>query len=175
MLNYQQLKDSTTLTVLTDPRFELAPGVDKTLYQYQKSIDLQVRKLAGILGSIDTKLNRIDSLKNQLSHADSSNYILLLKDMDILKSDLQSTRSKGQTPKPIRQLGAWQTSIISPYSKVKDVLMIAMARTRLPSESEWTLLQDAINSVMEYEQEVHLWVEKKWTPFVKELDKSGLN
>ena len=175
MLNYQHLKDSTTLTVLTDPRFELAPDVDKTLYQYQKSINLQVRKLAGILGSIDTKLNRIDSLKNQLSQADSLNYILLLKDMDVLKSDLQSTRSKGQTPKPIRQLGAWQTSIISPYSKVKDVLMIAMARTRLPSESEWTLLQDAINSVMEYEQEVHLWVEKKWTPFVKELDKSGLN
>ena len=53
--------------------------------------------------------------------------------------------------------------------------MIAKARTRLPSEYEWSLLRKARNSVKIFEKEVNLWIEKEWIPFLEELKKSDLN
>ena len=174
-LNYQHFKDSTTLTVLADPRFELTPEVDKVLFKYQKAVDLQVKKLADILASVDNKLIKTDSLFNLISLAEPIDYINTLSEIKIIKSNLQILRSKGQTPKPIRQLGAWQTSVVSPYSKLNDLMMIAKARTRLPSEYEWSLLRKATNSVKIFEKEVNLWIEKEWIPFLEELKKSDLN
>ena len=174
-LNYQHFTDSTTLTVLADPRFELTPEVDKVLFKYQKTVDLQVQKLADILTSIDNKLIKTDSLFNLVSHAKPIDYIITLSKIKIMKSTLQIVRSKGQTPKPVRQLGAWQTSVISPYSKLNDLMMIAKARTRLPSKYEWSLLREATNSVKIFDKEVNLWVEKEWIPFLEELKKSDLN
>ncbi len=174
-LSYQHFRDSTTLTILADPRFELTPEVDKVLFKYQKTVDLQVKKLADILASIDDKLIKTDSLINLISLAEPIDYINALSEIKIIKSNLQILRSKGQTPKPIRQLGAWQTSVVSPYSKLNDLMMIAKARTRLPSEYEWSLLREATNSVKIFEKEVNLWIEKEWIPFLEEIKKSDLN
>ena len=103
--------------------------------------------------------------------AEPIDYINTLSEIKIIKSNLQILRSKGQTPKPVRQLGAWQTSVVSPYSKLNDLMMIAKARTRLPSEYEWSLLREATNSVKTFEKEVNLWIEKEWIPFLEELKK----
>ena len=45
-----------------------------------------------------------------------------------MENELEILRAKGQTPRPKRQLGAWQSFETTPFSMLQDLLMVADAR-----------------------------------------------
>ncbi len=173
VLRYGSATDSTYVTVLPDPRFDIAPEVDAQLYQYQKAVNEQVKTLAASLNRVDEKMKALEKLHEQLAevHAEPS----LIQQVRQLKEALRTLRAKGQTPRPTRQVGAWQTSEVTPYSKVNDVQRIAMARTRHISEQELALLDEAKEMVRIYSQEVNQFFDSEWQTFVQQLEKADIN
>jgi len=165
VLKYGDLTDETSVKVISDPRFELDESVDQALYQYKKSIDQQVEKLSVLLNEIDDKIAQLDTLKKQyVSDSKKS------KKIDQFKTTLKELKAKGKTPRPDRQVGAWQTLTTSPYSKVNDVLQIAMARMNVPSAQETQLLEEATQLVAIFEKEVNAFNKTKWNSFMNKLN-----
>lgn len=173
VLQYQELKDSNYVQVVPDPRFELAPEIDEQLYAYQKEVDEQVRVLASSLGSIDRKMETLSRLEKQLTEWDPPSKDSLLPVIAQVREKLETLRATGQTPRPQRQVGAWQTSEVTPYSKVNDVQSIAMARTRPISDQERQLLKEAAQLVAAFEKQVQLLLDTDWKPLVGKVRQAG--
>ena len=175
LLTYGREQDSSYVEVIPDPRFELDPKVDEQLYQYQKAVDEQVVVLSASLKRIDQKHTALGQLMQQLSElewvADSS----LLEKIDQMKVRLLNLTAQGRTPRPDRQLGAWQTSEVSPYSKVQDVQMIAMSSIRPISKQEDQLLMEAKQMVGVFQKEVDQFFEQEWPSFVQQLKQAEIN
>lgn len=169
VLQLDNVKDSTYVQILSDPRFDLAPTVDEQLYTYQKEVDKQVATLATLLQSIDTKKEMLSTLATrlpQLNQQDRKAVLSLLKEMT---TRLDKLKAEGQTPRPNRQVGAWQTLEVTPYSKVKAVQQIAMSRVRPISSQERVLLVEATQLVQEYEEVVQAFMYKHWRSFVQQM------
>ncbi|MTI41542.1 hypothetical protein E1140_18720 [Fulvivirga lutimaris] len=165
VLSYEEAETETTVKVISDPRFDLNPEVDQKLYAYQKAIDVEVEKLSKALLSIDEKMKSIDKIIRELTDAgklENDSSITQLKEM---KEKLETLRAKGQTPRPKRQVGAWQSSETTPHSKVNDALMVAMSRVRVPSEQELQLIEEARGLVNEFSDQVNEFMNKEWKPF----------
>ena len=169
VLHTPSAKDSTYVQVLSDPRFDVVPTVDEQLYRYQKEVDQQVETLATLLKSIDAKKTALLKLEKQvveLNNPTNKTVVSMLKEMT---TQLNQLKVKGQTPRPQRQLGAWQTSAITPYSKVKTVQQIAMSRVRPISSQEQALLIEATEFVQQFQKETEEFMGNNWQLFVKEM------
>lgn len=173
VLEYAGSKDSTTVKVIADPRFDLAPAIDEQLYAYQKDVDIEVNKLAAALNSIDQKRNALSKFEQRLREWDYPSKNTLLQQIKRVQADLDELRSEGRTPRPQRQVGAWQTSIISPYSRVNDVQQIARSRTHIISQQEKQLLEEAKGMVEAYRQKVNQVIQASWTPLAKQIRAAG--
>ena len=173
VLDYAGLKDSNTVRVLSDPRFDLAPGVDEELYTYRKEVDAQVEALASAMMSIDQKIKALTKLDKQIEEWDYPSMDSLKLVTRTMAESLEKLQAQGKTPRPKRQLGAWQSSIATPYSKVNDIQQIAMSRTRAISEQEQQLLAEASQLVKGFHQKVELFMERNWTPFVQQIRQVG--
>ena len=99
----------------------------------------------------------------------------LLEEIDQMKAQLLSLTAQGQTPRPDRQLGAWQTSEVTPYSKVQDVRKIAMSSIRPISEQERQLLVEATESVGVFQRQVDQFFQEEWPGFIKQLKQAEIN
>jgi photosystem II stability/assembly factor-like uncharacterized protein len=175
VLSYNDFKDSTNVKVINDPRFDLSPEVDLKLYEFQKEVDAQVSKLARHLNDIDKKKKIVTRLEEQLKELDYSNDNTLSIAVKKIKDELNELRSKGQTPRPERQIGAWQSFEISPHSKLQDVLMVAAARTTIPSNQNGKLLQEATSLINDFEMEVKKFMDSNWNQFEQLIKSSNLN
>lgn len=173
VLEYNGRKDSNTVQVIPDPRFELAPEIDEQLYAYQKQVDQQVQLLARSLHALDQRKTTLSKLEQQLKEWNYPSKDSLLKQIAQLEEKLVGLRTSGQTPRPNRQLGAWQTSKITPYSKVKDIQQIARSRTRPISEQEKEWLVEATQLVKTFAESVGLWLEGDWKPFARQMREVG--
>lgn len=172
-LEYQGVTDSTIVKVIADPRFDMAPEIDQQLYAYQKDVDLQVSILGATLRSIDQKRTTLAKLEQQIQAWDHPEKGKLLEDITVILGKLEALRAKGQTPRPKRQVGAWQSSIITPHTKVRNIQRIAMSRTRAISEQEKQLIQDATQAVELFKNQVNAFVEAEWYPFVGQIREAG--
>lgn len=164
VLTYGDLTDQTTIKVISDPRFELDASIDVALYQYKKKIDQQVEKLSVLLNEIDDKIAQIDTLKKQYIGIQKA-----INNMNDFKRSLNELKAKGKTPRPDRQVGAWQTIETTPYSKVNDVLQVAMSRLEMPSAQEQQLLVEATQLVTDFEKEVSTFNKTKLKAFKYKL------
>lgn len=168
VLSFGEYLDSTAVQVIPDPRFNLDPKVDVELYKYRKAIDVQVKKLAEVLGLMDEKTKEVDQLIEKLEEEENTNPSLeLAKNM---KAQLQALRSQGQTPRPERQVGAWQSFESSPYSKVQEVLKIAAAQTHSPSVQHQEILNQATELVEEYSKTVDSFMGIEWKTFESKVN-----
>lgn len=172
-LEYKGIQDSTMVKVIADPRFDLAPEIDEQLYAYQKEVDLQVSILGAALRSIDQKQEALSKLEQQLQAWDHPEKVNLLQGITAMTEKLQALRANGQTPRPKRQVGAWQTSIVTAYSKVRSIQRIAMSRTRAISEQEKQLVHDAAQAVELFKNQVNAFVEVEWRSFIAQIRKAG--
>jgi photosystem II stability/assembly factor-like uncharacterized protein len=175
VLECENFKDSTAVRVIPDPRFDLSPEVDEQLYAYQKEVDQQVELLASLLQSLDHKKEALTKLEKQLKEWDDQSKNALLQLIKEMRSKMADLRASGQTPRPERQVGAWQTSIVTPYSKVRAVQQIAMSRTRPISEQERQLLEEAAQLVQAFGEKVNEFQEREWDDFVQKLKQADIN
>ena len=167
VLHYENAKDSTYIKILSDPRFDLDNEVDVKLYEYKKDVDEQVAILSKLLVDIDKKKERLQKLESELDKSKNKKYDRLRKGLKKMKTELNAVRAKGQTPRPNRQVGAWQSFSISPYSKVNDALKVAAARTSIPSSQDRQLIKDASTLIGEFAIDVERFNKSKWLPFEK--------
>jgi len=168
-LKYENEQDVTSVTVVEDPRFELDVNVDKELYDYRKAADVEVARMVKSLEVIDAKKKALKQLLKDSTLSSKTIEILVA-----MQKSLDTLRSKGQTPKPKRQVGAWQTYEVTPYSKLKEVLLVADARTSTFSEQHWQMLQKAKMLVEEFEKETTIFMEDPWQSFMIEMQKNGI-
>ncbi len=175
VLDYEGVKDSNYVQLIPDPRFELAPEVDEQLYSYQKEVNMQVEKLASSLIAIDKKIEVISKLERQLKEINDPSKKEILQLIKTISEKLENLKAEGRTPRPKRQVGAWQTSKVTPYSKVRDVQRIAMSRVRLISQQEKDLLEEASQFVLTYGEQVQQFMEKDWAAFVEKIRKVDID
>ncbi|MCJ7466414.1 MAG: hypothetical protein MUO53_06935, partial [Maribacter sp.] len=175
VLGLGSVKDSSTVTVINDPRFDLAPQIDVKLHDFQRDVDIQVAKLAELLIGIDTKKDRVNALEKQLKNLDyKPDDLLRLSTMDMLDA-LDTLRAKGQAVRPKRQLGAWQSFEVTPYSKIQEVLMMSAARTTIPSASDLGQLEMAKNLIDEFAATVDDFLKHLWAPFEEKINNSKID
>jgi photosystem II stability/assembly factor-like uncharacterized protein len=167
-------RDSTLIRIKDDPRFETDPDIEKQLYAFRKRVDREVNKLSSLLNNIDRRKASLDKLKKYLTDLD-----LLVVDppgrdslvhmLSAVNTKLDSLRALGQTPRPARQVGAWQSFQTSPYSKLQDALRIASARTVGISAQEKQVLTEASTLIMEFEQAVEQFNHEEWKTITKAI------
>ena len=167
--------DSNFIRVIPDPRFDLDPEIDKQLHAFQVDVDHQVEKLSSVLNGIDEKIESLGKLKMLLNHMEYDQDDTLRVHLKEMKEKLSELKAKGQTPRPERQVGAWQTAEITAYSKVKDVQKIAMSRVRAISEQEKLLLEEARYLVTEFSERVDQFNSSEWKVFLENFKKAGIN
>lgn len=158
--------DTTTVKVLADPRFDLDPSVDEAFYAYKKAVDVQVSQLADALNALDNKMKRVEKLSQQLVSMNYPADHVLMKEVSAIKEKIKEVTSAGRTPRPDRQVGAWQTLEVSAYSNVNEVLAIAMSRMTAPSEQEQQRLTAAAESVSAFSDLVQRFTSGEWSAFV---------
>ena len=167
--------DSTFIKVIPDPRFDLAPTIDEQLYTYQKGVDEQVEQLSSLLGSIDEKQTALTKLEKQLTELKYDAKAPLFGTIKQMQTKLKMLWAAGQTPRPERQVGAWQTSAVTAYSKVKAAQKIAMSRTRPISQQERQLLESATQLVQAFEGKANQFMANEWKPFVQQVRASDVD
>ena len=175
VLTYADVKDTTKVKVIPDPRFEVHPEVDQALYTFRKEVDAEVALLAKQLHTIDDKkawVEKIDKLQKEKGIKEDDPLVISVQDMKI---QLKELRAKGQIPRPDRQVGAWQSFETSPHSKLRAVMRTARAQTSLPSAQHKQMLQEASRSITAYSKEVDTFIETNWQPFEAAVKKSGLD
>jgi photosystem II stability/assembly factor-like uncharacterized protein len=175
VLNLGSVKDSSTVTVLSDPRFDLDAETDVKFHDFQKDVDIQVAKLAGLLIGIDSKKDRVNALEKQLKNLDYKPDDRLRISTKEMSDALDTLRSKGQTSRPKRQVGAWQSFEVTPYSKIQEVLMMAAARTTIPSTSDLAQLEMAKVLIDEFSASVDDFLKNQWTPFEEKINNSKID
>ena len=167
VLQYKNVKDSTYIKILSDPRFDLENEVDVNLYEFKKDVDEQVAILSKLLVAIDKKKERLQKLESELNNSNNKKYDRLKKGLKKIKTELDVLRAKGQTPRPNRQVGAWQSFSVSPFSKVNDALKVAAARTSIPSGQDRQLIKDSSILIEKFVIDVEKFNKSKWLPFEK--------
>ena len=175
VLQLDNTKDSTYVQILSDPRFDLAPTVDEQLYTYQKGVNKQVATLATLIRSIDTKKTALSTLATQLTKLNPQHHKAVLSTLKEMATQLDKLKAKGQTPRPNRQIGAWQTLEVTPYSKIKAVQQIAMSRVRPISSQEQVLLVEATQLVQQYQKAVQAFMGKHWRSFVQQMQELNID
>ncbi|MGC1516655.1 MAG: hypothetical protein WA810_13855, partial [Maribacter sp.] len=115
VLKSGEFSDSTMVNILPDPRFELEPNVDEQLYAYRKAIDVQVARFNIQLKEIDAKNKLLEGLSEQIDGDKGEIDEAIEPQVNLMKLALKNLRAKGQTPKPERQVGAWQSFETTPY------------------------------------------------------------
>lgn len=170
VLQHTATSDTSYVEVISDPRFDLDPSIDEQLYLYKKEVDLQQTRLSKLLSALDRKSKSIEELKNQVADQPS-----LTKSMDEMLRKLKALRAKGQTPRPDRQVGAWQSFEVSPYSKLMEARRVAAARTAALSEQNRKLLDDATGLIDGFETLVNEFNKNDWEGFRALIKKSDLS
>jgi hypothetical protein len=173
-LHYNAYKDTTRVKVIPDPRFDIPSNVDKELYDFRKEIDVQVAILVKHLKYIDQKKVLVDSFIKKQNNAQVKTGDPLFIVVKNMEQQLIQLRSKGQTPKPERQVGAWQSFETSPFSKIQEALNIAAAQTKVPSSQHQEVLRQAALLIDDFSNAVNSFMQTEWLSFESEVKKSNL-
>jgi len=171
VIDYEGAVDTTFVKVIPDPRFDLNVEVDVQLYNFRKEIDVQVEKLAKPLKEIDKRTEQIEALEKQLKTKENKADKSLITSLKKMKDQLKVLRAEGQTPRPDRQVGAWQSFETTPYSKLRDVLSTAAARTTVPSTQHKEQLTEVSKMITSYASTVKKFMKNKWLPFHAKIEK----
>lgn len=158
--------DTTSVQVLPDPRFDLDPAVDEALYTYEKAVYVQVERLSEALNGLDSKMQRVVKLEEQLAAMNYATDHALMKEVAIIKGKIEEVKVMGRTSRPKRQVGAWQTLEVTAYSKVSEALSIAMSRMTAPSNQEKQRLTEAGELVSAFSERVSQFDAEEWKSFM---------
>jgi len=91
-----------------------------------------------------------------------------------MKAALHVLCAKGRTPKPERQVGAWQSFVTTPFSKIREVLGIAAAQTTVPSQQHKQTLEQAAMLISDFNKEVINFMTTDWASFKTHMKSNDL-
>jgi photosystem II stability/assembly factor-like uncharacterized protein len=174
VLQYGSFTDSTQVRVIEDPRFDLDPEVDIALYKFRKEVDLQAAKLSKDLKEIDKKISLVEALHKQLSGDSLQSHGALEEQLIQMKDRLIALKAEGQTPRPARQVGAWQSFETSPRSKLREAQNIGRAQINEVSELHKRVLEQATSLIADFSESVTAFMETEWPSFEKKVKESHL-
>ncbi|MEM9528962.1 MAG: hypothetical protein AAGA31_20290, partial [Bacteroidota bacterium] len=166
--------DTTQVTVMSDPRFSLPSSVDEALYTYKKAVNEQVDRLSSLLTALDDKTASLDKVLRYLRGFQEASGDDLPTAIKGMQARIKEVRAKGQTPRPDRQVGAWQSYTVTPYSTTADAQRKAMARMVAPSAQDWATVEQAKTLIDRFEQEVKIFHRDEWLPFATKLKQMAL-
>lgn len=175
VLSHGSSSDKTMVKVIADPRFKLDPSIDEGLYNFRKELDVEMSRIMKLFSDIDQRQAMVQKMKTQLVDLKSDNKKDLLKAIDAISKELMNLRAKGQIPRPDRQVGAWQSFDVSPFSKLMEVRRLAAARTTAISEQNKSTLKDAAGLIDGFQKEVDTFLKGSWNSFETMVKKSSLN
>jgi photosystem II stability/assembly factor-like uncharacterized protein len=169
VMNFKEQTDTTAVEVIADPRFNIASEVDRELFNYRMRLNEAVGTLSNQLISLDKRKKAIAKLQKEKG-LNSRN----IKRLSEMYTQLELLEAKGRTPRPKRQVGAWKSDEVTPYSSVRDALKLSAARTEPLSQQHWRLLEIAEEMVSGYITESSRFNSILWEPFVKRLKRHGI-
>jgi hypothetical protein len=70
-----------------------------------------------------------------------------------------------------RQVGAWQSTRITPVSAVNEAEKVSMSRLDNPSEQDWKRVSDAAALIDAYRIQLKEFEDTRWSIFKKEYKK----
>ncbi|MBU1820704.1 MAG: hypothetical protein KKG00_04220, partial [Bacteroidetes bacterium] len=174
VLEYQGAKDSTSVQVIPDPRFDIPASVDEKLYAYQKAVYQEKVQLDAQFDRLDSRAKLLDKIEKHYADTPTADKDLV-KAIANVRTDLKALREKGKPTAGARQVGAWQTLEISPTSLMQEAEMAAMSRHVAPSEQDWQRVSNAKASIDSFEKQVGAFVASTWKGFEEKVKGSGVD
>jgi photosystem II stability/assembly factor-like uncharacterized protein len=169
VLEYNGAKDSTFVKIIPDPRFDLPATVDVALNTYQKAVYTEKARLDAAFAKLDKRKALLDKMEKHYVEQTSQDSKVILKSIEKLKTEINQVRVKGRSTAGDRQVGAWQTLAVSPYSKMQDAQMTAMSRHAIPSEQDWQKVDEAKQLISAFENQVNAFIAASWKGFEEEV------
>lgn len=163
-LTYAGETDKTMVKVIPDPRFDLDESIDQGLYEYQKEVDKEMARIMKLFHELDQKSSTVKDIQAHLDDL-GSNDSVLKTELNSMLDEIATLRAKGQTPRPDRQVGAWQSFEVSPFSKLMEARAIAAARTSQLSDQNRALLEQASDLIDQFAGEVEAFTNSDWSAF----------
>ena len=87
-----------------------------------------------------------------------------------IKITLNKLKEAGKETPKNRQVGAWKSNKITPYSLVSNIEKVSIAGIKKPSKQHWERLNEVMKIVKKYQKEVDIFVATKWKIFLKKIN-----
>ena len=167
IIKYKEVESSIHIKVIPDPRFTMKEEVDQELYRYNKAINTEVRRLNtlfNLVSSWEIELKKIQDKYSKKSRENRS-----LKMIDWMFDEIKQLKLAGKDSPGDRQVGAWQSTRITPTSAINEAQKVGMARLDIPSEQDWKRVRDAADLIDTYAYQLNQFENTKWKKFIKQF------
>jgi photosystem II stability/assembly factor-like uncharacterized protein len=165
-IKYKDVESSTTIKVISDPRFKMKEEVDQEMYRYYKAINVEVAKLKSLLSLVSSWENELKKLQEKFSKKPKQ--ARSLKNVHELMDEIKQLKLAGKDNPGDRQVGAWQSIRTTPVSAINEAEKVAMARLDVPSEQDWKRVSDAAALIDAYQIQINQFYDSKWRKLKKE-------
>ena len=163
VLEYKSQKDSVVIKIKQDPRFDISDEIEKQRYLFKKSSKKIVKQLNDVFRKIDKVSDSLNVMEEKIDYKNKKSF------MDI-KITLNKLKEAGKETPKNRQVGAWKSNKITPYSLVSNIEKISIAGIKKPSKQHWERLNEVMKIVKKYQKEVDIFVATKWKIFLKKIN-----
>ena len=162
VLNYMNLKDSTYVNVIPDPRFEYNDEIEKENYAAQKRLDKITENLAAAFSKLNEEDEVVSKILNQLKEIKSDEATALSKKSEELKLVIKRLLDEGKGARPTKQVGAWSSFEVTPQSKLSEAKQALRARLTKPSAQDLERIAIAEKLINEFVVKVNSFDSTEW-------------
>jgi len=162
VLEYKNQKDSVMIKINQDPRFDISTEIEKEIYLFKKSSKKIVKQLNDVFRKMDKISDSLDNMEEIIDRKNKNSF-------SDIKTAINQLKEVGKETPKNRQVGAWKSNQITPYSLVSNIEKLSIAGIKKPSKQHWQRLNEALKIVEGYEKEVDSFVESKWKKFLKKI------
>ena len=167
IIKYKGVQSSTTISVISDPRFKIKEEVDLELYRYNKAINAEVGRLKSLFNLVTSWENELKNIHERLSKQSGKDKSI--NTVNVMIDAVKQLKLAGKDSPGDRQVGAWQSVKITPASAINEAEKVAMARLDAPSEQDWKRVKDAATLIDNYQFQLGLFEASKWKKFIKQF------
>ena len=171
VIKYKGVQSSTSIKVISDPRFKMKEEVDQELYRYNKALNFEVGRLKSFFNLINSWESELKKIHETLSKQTKNEKAL--KNVNGMIEMVKQLKLVGKDSPGDRQVGAWQSVRITPASAINEAEKVAMARVDIPSEQDWKRISDAATLIDNYKLQLSQFEDSSWKKFIKLYRKSN--
>ena len=171
VIKYKGIQSSTSIKVISDPRFKMNELVDQELYRYNKALNFEVGRLKSLFNLINSWENELKKMHERLTKQTKNEKAL--KTVNGMMDMVKQLKLAGKDSPGDRQVGAWQSVRITPTSAINEAEKVAMARVDIPSVQDWKRISDATALIDNYKLQLSYFEDSSWKKFIKLYRKSN--